>query len=125
MKATFFGILATLVSINANAAMVTCSTVSKVPVAVLSYLVSSSPSQRLLSDVSYASNTGPVVFSSSDLAQYKNSSVELYLLADTGAGIPTFRLLALGSKNKYLGAISEYDSAGRVVKNTVVTCNLN
>lgn len=127
MKATLMSLVVFLASSSAFAdKLVSCVTTAKNPQNVLQFSISNASSARLTSSLTYTSNNQSELIFQSDVAQYKKSDLELYVLADVNEATPSLRLVALGLNGKsYIGVVSEYNAAGSVVKNIAVNCKVN
>lgn len=128
MKSTLIALFVTLLSSKALADQsVKCSTVAKVPKQVLEYTISSESSKRLLSGLIYkdSNNIDRLIFPQ-DVAQYKTSQIELFVLGDANGTTPALQMVALGLNGKeYIGAISEFNNSGKVTKNIAVKCKIS
>lgn len=119
-------VVAALVSLFASSALadslISCKTATKTPVTVLEYLVKSTASQRLNSPLFFTKDSIVTVLNQADVAQFKSSAVDLFALVDDSSENKVLQLFAVGSKNKFLGAVTEFNSTGGVLKNTAVIC---
>lgn len=119
-----FGMLVTLASFKAGAATLSCvdAKVKNGPV-VLSYQIQNTKSARLGSDITYKNQ----VISSFQVAQYMAQGLEVYLLLDDALTNTTPILQFVGVpliKSNFLGAITEYNSAGKATKTYAVKCKI-
>lgn len=102
--------------------LVSCQTTTVNPVKVVEYLIKSTPSARLNSPVFYTSGASVISYNQSDVAQFVASKKGLYVLIDNANEIPVLSLTAALNNSKLVGTVSNYSSAGAVIKNTRVVC---
>jgi len=125
---TLLATILSLISIPAAADdLVSCLEVKKPKDMVFSYLIKSTKSQRLASDITFKSSAGQtVIISSLQVAQYVNSSFFSYILIDdpTESPVISFQALKPCRGKTFPGVIQEIDPATqKVVKRRQVKCS--
>lgn len=120
------GMLISLAAAQAHGADVTLScTDAKVkngPV-ILTYTIANTKSARLTSNITYQSQ----VYSAALVAQYASNALETYFVIDDAATntIPVLQFAGIPLiKSNFAGVITEYDSTGKAIKNTLAKCKL-
>lgn len=119
-------------SFSANAislgGTLTCVDAKVTSQTVISYVIKSTASARLASDILYNDGTGPIIISSFNVAQYVSTNVALGMLLDDNLERPVISFQAalpkLGGVN-FSGAIQKLDPVtGKVLNNRFLKCKI-
>lgn len=102
----------------------TCTTISRNPQPILGLSASGLPSRRLTSDVSYTNGTEIRNYQNFEVAQYKFTDRDFFIIIDDFSGNKLIEATAVGRASQMWGVLTERDYSGAMIRKVAIRCKI-